>query len=60
LKATLSYNLPEDVHQVANFCEIKMAMQEKNLKKGGDKGNFAILKRYSGQAKLAVLTSLVM
>jgi hypothetical protein len=60
MKSTLSYDSPHDVHQVANYSEIKMKIALKNSKRTGNKGDYNLLKRYSGQAKVAVLTSLIM
>jgi hypothetical protein len=60
LKSTLSYDLPEDVHQVANYSEIRMKLELKKNKGNASKGDYNLLKRYSGQAKGAVLISILM
>lgn len=60
LKASLDYDMPEDVHQVANFAEIKLVNEQNKSRKSNNKGQQLLLKRYSGQAKCAVLTSCIM
>lgn len=58
--AMLSYDMPEDVHQVANFAEIKLHEEHRFSRSKGEKGRQVLFKRYSGQAKCAVLTSIFM
>jgi len=58
MMAKLSYDMYEDIHQVANYCQIKYDQNEK--KAAGEGQSKELLKKFMNRAKLMVFVAITM